>query len=212
MAEYLKKNVQLHVLTLCVLLPLVICLNGEYPQRGLLKDTLSLITVLSFSLMIGLFYLVRFNKMMIQRIGFASILTWHKRVGYVVAPLLLVHPFLLVVPRFFEAGVAPEEAFQTIITTFSSSGVVLGLCAWGGLLLLLVMALLRKRLPVSYRFWRISHGILALSCAFCAVLHVVDLGRHADRLLIALIVLASSAAFGLILKNYLFSMGAGLHK
>lgn len=201
MAEYIKNNVQLQILTLFVSMPLLIWAAGSYPQRTLLKESLSVVTIVAFSLMIGLFYLARTNRAATKKISVSKLLSWHKIVGYLAVPVLLVHPFLLVVPRFFEAGIAPGEAFKTIITTFTSSGILFGLSTWSLLLILGLTSLMRKKLPLSYQTWRTIHGVLATLCLVGAAVHVIDLGRHTDSAMTAFFVLLSTGGIYLLLKN-----------
>ena len=203
MAEYIKNNVQLQILTVFICLPLFIWAAGNSPQRTLLKESLSVITILTFSLMIGLFYLARPNRTAVKKIGVIKLLSWHKIVGYFAVPVLLVHPFLLVVPRFFEAGIPPGEAFGTIVTNVSSAGVCFGLGAWSLLLLLSLSSLLRKKLPIDYPTWRFIHGGLALATICCAAFHVIDLGRHTDIAMTAFIASLSAGGIFLLLKSYI---------
>lgn len=202
MAEYIKRNVQLQILSFFISMPLLIWAAGNYPQRTLLKESLSVTTILAFSLMIGLFYLTRTNRVAVKKISFSKLLSWHKIIGYIAVPVLLVHPFLLVVPRFFEAGITPGDAFKTIVTTFSSPGIIFGLSAWFFLLILGLTSLVRKKLPMKYQTWRTLHGVLALMSVASAGFHVVDLGRHINITMTVFIVLLLAGGIYLLLKNY----------
>ncbi len=189
MAEYIKNNVQLQILVGLIGMPLMIWAAGNYPQRTLLKESLSVVTILAFSLMIGLLYLTRTNRFAVQKATIRKVISLHKIVGYVAVPVLLVHPFLLVLPRFFEAGIAPGEAFRIMVTTISSPGIVFGLAAWCLLLILGATSLLRKMLPLQYQTWRTMHCMVAFACISSAVFHVLDLGRHANLLMTLFILL-----------------------
>ena len=202
MADYIKKNVQLQILSVFIGIPLVIWAAGNDLQRTMLKESLSLVTILAFSLMIGLFYLARPNWSVVAKIRVSKLLRWHKFIGYLTVSVLIVHPFLLVLPRFFEAGVSPGEAFITIITTFTNSGIVFGLIAWGVLLILGITSLLRKHLPLTHQSWRILHGVLALLCISSAAFHVLDLGRHTDSAMVAFVSLLTAGGIFLLLKSY----------
>ncbi len=59
----------------------------------------------------------------------SKVIKYHKIIGYTFVIILFFHPLYLVVPRFFESGVSPVDAFITIITTLNQ-GVVLGIIAW----------------------------------------------------------------------------------
>ncbi len=202
MAEYIKNNVQLQILAAFISMPLMIWAVGNYPQRTLLKESLSVVTIVAFSLMIGLLYLARTNIFVVKKIKFSKLIGLHKFIGYAAAPVVLSHPFLLVVPRFYESGVEPFEAFTTILTTFTSQGVVFGLIAWSLMLLIGVTSLLRKKLPMKYQTWRVAHGALAVLCIVSAVCHVLDLGRHVDFTMTVFVVLLSTGGLYLLLKNY----------
>ncbi len=204
MTEYIKNNVQLQILAAFIGMPLLIWAAGNFPQRTWLKESLSVLTILAFSLMIGLLYLTRTNKSAAKRTKLNKLINLHKIIGYSAIPVLLLHPFLLVVPRFFESGILPLEAFSIIVTTFTSRGIVLGLTAWSLLLILGVTSLIRKKLPMTYQTWRVIHGFLALLCISSAVFHVIDLGRHADFAMTFFIVLLSAGGVCLLLKNSLF--------
>ena len=104
----------------------------------------------------------------------------HKIIAYVFISFLLLHPFLIVVPRYFEAGIEPGEAFTTMLTTWSSRGIILGLTAWCLMLLLGLSSIFRKRLGMKYTTWRVFHGILSMVFIVLATWHATDLGRHTD--------------------------------
>lgn len=203
MAEYIKNNVQLQILAAFIFMPLMIWAVGDYPQRTLLKESLSVVTIVAFNLIIGLFYLARTNKNVMKGIKFSKLTGLHKFVGYVAVPVLLLHPLLLVVPRFYEAGIEPLDAFTTMLTTFTSQGVIFGLIAWSSMLLIGVTSVLRKKLPMKYQSWRVVHGGLAILCIFSAAFHVIDLGRHIDFAMTMFIVLLSVGGIYKLLKTYI---------
>jgi len=201
MAEMSKNNLEVKILSLFGALPLLIWAAGSLPQRGVLKESLSVLTLVAFSLMVGLFYLSRINPAT-QRTKTGSLIKLHKIIGYTALPVLILHPLLLVVPRFYEAGVAPLDAFITIVTTFSSQGILFGLGGYGLLFLLGATALLRKKLPLSYPDWRLIHGLLALIALLSTLLHVVDLGRHFNLTTAGLVALLAAGGVYLLLKNW----------
>lgn len=184
-------------------LPLLLWALGDFPRRTLLKESLSLLFILAFCMMIGQFFLSRGNRSAVQSLRMSTVVKFHKVLGYVCAGVFLLHPFLLVVPRYFEAGVAPREAFTTIITTFDSPGIGRGIIAWVLLLLLGIQSLFRRRLPLKHTTWRTRHGIQAMALLAVATWHVVDLGRHSDLAMsIYFIILAVSGEL-LLLKTYI---------
>lgn len=203
MREYPRRNYLIPAAAIFVGLPLLLWALGDFPRRTVLKESLCLLFILAFCQMIGQFFLARSNKSVVKSLKMSTVMKLHKIIGYICVGVFLFHPFLLVVPRYFEAGVAPREAFTTIITTLDSPGVVLGIIAWCLLLLLGILSLVRSRLPLKYTTWRISHGILAMVLLAVATWHVLDLGRHSNLAMsMTFIILAVSGEL-LLLKTYI---------
>jgi len=184
-------------------MPLLIWAMGNYPVRSLLKESLSVITVLAFCQMIGQFFWTRMNGTAVKQLKMSRLIKYHKIMGYTLVILLLFHPLCLVVPQFFESGVDPVDAFITIITTLNQ-GVVLGITAWCLMLILGISALARNILPMKYKTWRVFHGILAMLFISTAAWHVIDLGRHSNSAMSILISMLTAVGVLLVLKTYTF--------
>lgn len=163
-----------------IALPLLFWALGDTPRRSFLKEIISILTILAYFLMLGQFFLSRGNKKILKPHKMGKVVKWHKVIGYTFVSVLLVHPFLIVVPRFFEAGIAPREAFSTMITTWDSQGIILGMLAWSLMLILGLTSAFRRRLGMKYTTWRVFHGLLSISFIILATWHAMDLGRHTD--------------------------------
>ena len=181
-------------------LPILLWTLGGFPDRSLLKETLSVVTMLSFFFMIGMFFWSRANAVAVKALRMRRTISVHKAIGYTCVSIMLLHPLFLVLPRFFEAGVSPDDAFVTIVTTFHT-GTVLGMLAWILLFTLGITALMRNRLPMTYSTWRRWHGILAVVFIAAAAWHAIDLGRHSSLAMSGLIVLLTLAGVRLWLKH-----------
>lgn len=177
-------------------MPLLLYALGDTPRRSILKEVLSILTLLAFSLMLGQFFLARSNKLVLSQFRPAQILKVHKVIAYGAVGIILLHPFLIVLPRYFEAGVKPWDAFVTNITTLDSTGILLGLIAWVLLLVMVLTSIFRirliQRLRIKYRGWRYFHGVIAVAFVVLAIWHAVDLGRHTET---AMATLYISVAF-----------------
>jgi len=204
MSEYIKKNYLVPAGLIFIGLPLLFWAQGNFPRRTVLREFLSILFILAFCLMLGQFFLARSNRHVRKSLQMKTALRFHKAIGYIFVVVLLVHPFLIVFPRYFEAGAAPMESFVTIITTVDSLGVILGLAAWLLMLVLGITAFFRDMLPMKYKTWRTFHGTLAVFFIGLATWHAVDLGRHTNLAMsIYMIVLAASGIL-LLLKTYFF--------
>lgn len=193
-------------------LPILFWALGDVPKRSNLKETISIITLVSFSLMLGQFYLTRGNRSMLKEHKMSKVVKYHKIIGYIFVSILLVHPFLIVVPRYFEAGISPKDAFLTLIGSFDSVGVLFGMIAWVLILVIGLTSMFRNQLPMSYKTWRVIHGILSMAFIVFASLHVINLGRHIDEAMsIFMIVMASGGVF-LLLHTYFFKSSKKITK
>lgn len=161
-------------------LPLLFWALGDTPRRSALKEIISVFTLLAYFLMLGQFFLSRGNKRILNAHKMGKVVKLHKVIGYIFVSVLLVHPLLMVVPRFFEAGIAPREAFSTMITTWDSQGIILGMVAWGLMLILGLTSIFRNKLGLKYTTWRVFHGLLSIVFITLATCHAMDLGRHTD--------------------------------
>jgi predicted ferric reductase len=202
MNETLKKYNLVLAPLMFIGLPLLFWALGDVPRRTVLKESISILTILSFFMMLGQFYLARSNgAVKVFKIG--KVLKVHKFIGYVFVAVLLFHPFLIVVPRYFEAGVEPIDAFVTMLTTFDSVGILLGMCTWCVMLILGLTSLLRNKISLKYKTWRIFHGILSILFIVLAAWHAIDLGRHTDMAMSIYMIIVVAIGVLLLLKTYL---------
>lgn len=191
-------------LLLYLAIPFLYLSLGDFPDRTFLKDAISYLTIGAFFLMLGQFYLSRLNRITLSGQKMSKVINIHKILGYIFIPILFLHPFLIVVPRFFESGVDPLEAFTTILSTFGTKGIITGITAMILMILLGVTSLLRKSLKMKYTTWRTFHGILSVAFIVLATWHAIDLGRHTDSILSSYMVLMAALGILVIAKVYIF--------
>ncbi|WP_319576998.1 ferric reductase-like transmembrane domain-containing protein [uncultured Desulfobacter sp.] len=203
MGAYIKSRFFRQSILIFMGIPLVIWATGNFPVRSLLKESLSIITILAFYQMIGQFFWARTSRSARMDLKMNQVVKYHKVIGYTFVGILFFHPIYLVVPRFFEAGISPFEAFVTIITTFNQ-GCVLGIITWCLMLVLGVTSFLRNKLPMTYKTWRVFHGTLAILFISVAAWHAMDLGRHATLAMSILISMLTASGILLLLKTYIF--------
>ncbi len=188
-----------------LLIPLIYLLLADFPERTVLKNAISFLTLGAYFLMLGQFYLTRINKVTLQGNKFSSVIKKHKIIGYIFIPILILHPFLIVVPRFFESGVDPSDALKTILTTYTSSGLIVGMVAMILMICLGITSMFRAKLRLPYRTWRITHGILSILFVIIATWHAIDLGRHTDIVLSIYMILLAATGIFFLLKLYIMN-------
>lgn len=182
--------------------PILFWALGDFPRRTTLKETFSIITLLAFSLMVGQFFLTRGYRAIHKELKMSNLNKIHKAIGYIFTFVLFIHPFLIVVPRYFESGVEPLDAFWTIITSFNSLGVVLGMIAWVLMLLIGITSIIRNKLSMSYKTWRIIHGILSILFIATAAWHATDLGRHTNLATSIFLIIITGGGVLLLIRTY----------
>ncbi len=186
--------------------PLMFYALGDAPRRTLLKEGISLVTLLASTAMLGQFFLARSNTWLLSVFKPPQIQKVHKYIAYTAVGIILLHPALIVLPRYLEGGIRPWDAFVTMITDLGNLGIVLGLIAWVLLLILSVSAFLRKpiikRLSTHYRGWRYFHGGLAVSFTALALWHAIALGRHTDIAMSVFLVTLAVFGFALLARMY----------
>lgn len=203
MESIIKKQYLLIGITLFIGFPVLIWALGDYPIRTVLKESISLLIILAFFMMVAQFFLSRANSSISKLYHFKDILKWHKFIGYFFISIFILHPFLIVVPRFFEAGILPQDAFVKLITTFETTGQIMGLIAYLSMFVLGATSVFRNKLGLKYRTWKFLHGILSILFIFFATWHAVDMGRHIEKTMSIWMILLAVGGSAMLLKTYI---------
>lgn len=184
--------------------PLLIYFSGNFPKRNTLMETISIVTILGYSLLLSQFFTSRLNKSLIKKIRMINVLAIHKFIGYLFISILLLHPFFIIIPKFFDNAVSPSDAFIKLITTFSSTGVILGLIAYASMVLLLLTSYFRFKLHLKYKTWRNLHGYLTVLFIITATWHVINIGRHSNASFTMYYLIAVVSGMYYLVKTYVF--------
>lgn len=187
-----------------IAIPILLYYVEDFPRRNFLKESLSLVTILGFTLLISQFFSTRMNKKLVKDIRMVNVLKIHKIIGYIFISILLLHPFFIIVPKFFDNTVSPADAFIRLITTFSSLGVILGLIAYTSMVILLITSFFRFKLHLTYRTWRSLHGYFTMLFIITATWHVINIGRHSNTSFLIYYVLIVASGIFYLLRTYLF--------
>jgi predicted ferric reductase len=204
MDNRIKKYNRIAAIAVFIALPVLIFALGDFPRRTLLKEAISLLFILAFFIMLMQFYLSRANRNILQGHKMGKVIKWHKVLGYVFVSVFLLHPFLIVVPRYFEAGITPKDAFVELLSNLDQQGLWLGLTAWILMLVIGLTSVFRDKLPFTYKTWRLIHGWLSIAFILTAALHVVEMGRHINKPMYWLIAILSVSGVAMLLRLYIF--------
>lgn len=200
------KNIKLYnifvLILVFVLVPVFFYSAGDFPRRSLMKEAISIMTVLAFSIMMVQFFLARTNRSFIELYKMKPMLSVHKFIGYGAMIFFMVHPLLIVVPRAMEGGIAPFDALITILTHFENTGVLLGILAWILMLVLGITSFFRFHLGIEYPFWRWFHGVLGAVFMIAAAWHAIALGRHVNLMASIFVLAIVASGLTLLLVKY----------
>jgi len=192
----------MNLFILSIGLPILLWFLGDYPMRTLFKDSIAVLTLLALCLLFVQFFISGINPTLLEKYRLKDIVKVHKYIGYAVIGFFILHPLFIVLPRFFEAGLLPQDALIKLLTTFETRGQIVGLVAYILMFVLGVTSLLRHKLGITYTTWKLLHGFLSLAFIILASWHAIDMGRHFDTALsIWTIILVSLTAI-ILLKNY----------
>ena len=197
-----KKVGLLPAIMLLAGLPIFFYATGDFPRRTLLKESISLLTIIGLCLILAQFFLTRSGKSLLFKSNMAKVIKVHKIIGYICLSMFFIHPFLIVLPRYFEAGVEPVASLVTILITYSNPGVLSGIFAWCLAIMLLCVAVFRKKILLTYKTWVAIHKWLSIAFILCASWHAIEIGRHTNEVLSAYIVFLALCGILLLSKDF----------
>ncbi len=82
MSVYLKSNFFIQSVLAFIGMPLLNWTMGNFPERSLLKESLSVMTILAFCQMIGQFSWTRTNRSAVANLKMSNAIKYHKIIGY----------------------------------------------------------------------------------------------------------------------------------
>ena len=189
-----------------IAVPLFLYFSGNFTRRTTIMEILSIATILAFSLLLSQFFTSRLNYKLMKQIRMVNVVAIHRFIGYFFISVMLLHPFFIIVPKFFDDAVSPTDAFVKLITTFSTTGIILGLIAYAIMLILMATAFFRFKMHMHYRTWRSLHGYLTLLFVITATWHVIDMGRHSNSSFTLYYLLVVATGIYYVLRKYLFKI------
>ena len=99
----------------------------------------------------------------------------HRRVGKWLAIIFLLHPVLILAPRFL---VSFDTGMESLVTTLEAGQLLTGIIDWMALRLWVLLAVFREHLKMSYELWRLTHLLGFVVIATLATLHATTVGSH----------------------------------
>lgn len=183
------------------LAPLLLSALQDRPGRGFWHEVSSGLVMVGFAMMLVQFLLSgRFGRIS-GRVGIDLTMRFHQLAAWGLLAFILLHPFLYALPTLLAD---PAAGFARLRGMFTSSGLRTGVIAWWLLVILVVMAAWRDRLPFRYEIWRLSHGLGAALIAGLSLHHTLRVGTYAaDPVLAGFWLVLTGIALASLVEVYL---------
>jgi predicted ferric reductase len=154
---------------LVVLVAPLVAATDAGGSGGLTLEISLVLGLVAMSALVGVVVVVSRLRSLTRGLGIEQLLVVHRSLGLLVVGLVLAHVAAVVVAdpgnvALFDLLHAPPRARAATVAT-------------AALLLIALTAAGRRRLRLSYRFWRVTHVVLAATAVAGTALHVLWL-RH----------------------------------
>lgn len=163
------------VYVVLALIPYVWSATQDLEYRGIYETILTILNISMFAALLAQYPLSGRINSVSRYTGVDNGMMLHRKAGEFTALYFFLHPFLIMLPRFWIAPQrAPGDVWDSFITGEASTGVY----AWLIMGLWVLMAMYRDKLKISYEAWRLSHGLGLVAVAILGTHHAVTVGRH----------------------------------
>jgi predicted ferric reductase len=99
----------------------------------------------------------------------------HKTVGQWIGGFFLLHPLLILAPKFIQSY---DDGIRSLIEVITSPAMLTGIIAWVAMIIWTLMAVFKNRLSMRYETWRLTHMLGFVVIAVLATLHITSVGSH----------------------------------
>jgi predicted ferric reductase len=115
----------------------------------------------------------------LKRIALFANIDWgmsqHKKMGKWLGIIFLIHPILIIAPRFL---VSFTDGMRSLIAIITAPQMLTGIIAWVGLMVWVLLAVFKNRLNIRYEVWRFIHMLGFVTIAILATMHITSVGSH----------------------------------
>jgi predicted ferric reductase len=160
---------------LLAVIPYAWSLTQGLEYRGLYATIITALNIIGFTALLAQYPLSGRIDSVAQFTGIDNGMRLHRRAGEFTALFFFLHPFLILLPRFF---IAPQKALGDTWKVFIAPESATGLFAWAIMGVWVLVAMNRKKIGMSYEAWRFSHGLGFVAVAILGTHHAVTVGRH----------------------------------
>jgi predicted ferric reductase len=172
--------------------PLLFAYAGPAPAREFWLEVGVALGFVGFGILLLQFLLTGRQGWVAASFGLDSMLQFHRTMGLVAAVFVLSHPVILFLtdPVYLEY----LDPRVDLLRALGLGGVT------GALIVLLASSLWRLTFRLSYEWWRIVHGVLAIFVIFMGTTHILQVGYYVSEPWLRVLFMALAAgAVGLVI-------------
>lgn len=173
----LSPSALLALYVLLVILPLGLATLSTDREEAFSRELCIGIGMAAFAMLLLQFVLSGRFEFLSGRSGIDLTMRFHQLLARTLLAFVVIHPVLLVVPRAqHDFGAALQQLQRLFFEPRLSSGVL----ALAIIIILVATGIWRRRMPVKYEVWRITHGLGAVAAAGFTTHHVFKVGSYAE--------------------------------
>lgn len=160
---------------LVLVIPYAVAATINVQHRAMFQSAVTLLNVCGLAALMLQFPLASRSRALARSMGIDQAMVIHRKAGEALAIFFLLHPFLILLPRFL---IAPHGAWSDVWTTITAGNIQTGLYAWAILIVWTLVAWSRRKAGLSHEAWRLTHSLGFAAVAVLATLHAIKVGRH----------------------------------
>lgn len=186
-----------------VLVPLgLAALHYPVKSRPPVDTLASALGIVAFAALLVDFLFSGRTRWISDRIGVQRTMRIHRWVVYAIIPCIAIHPFIYSAPE----GVSwPWFNAADPVLPLGQLSLITGLAAWILTAGIIFIAADHKKMPGSYRSWRLMHASSAFVLGALIAVHAISAGGYSSRILLAgYWVLLLCAGLWILLEMFLF--------
>ena len=175
--------------------------TGIAPANSIWRELLSITGLVACAMLVLQFVTSGRYEFLSGSVGIDVTMAFHKWAARLLLALVLLHPLLLQFPISFDDL---DMFWRGLGAALTAPRYLTGTVALVLVVLVVLLALLRDRLPAPYEVWRASHFLMVLAAIWLAVLHAIGVGTYSrDGALSVLWPVAAAFATALLLGVHL---------
>jgi len=190
----MKNNIRIiQLIAFLTLMPIYLAVNQNVPTLSTYQNIMLLCTLGAFGMIMAQFWLTCSRRLGLSGVPTATIIRYHKIIGFIAGGFLLLHPLLMVARRFWVTESDPIGNLQLLI---QSPALRPAVAAWIVLAFLVLLSASGIHRKVRFQNWLVLHKALSVAFAILAFWHIISVGRHSNSIMSVfwIVLCASSTA------------------